>query len=140
MPPIFTKPIPINQEWAGLLTSLCMNVPNSWWAGITSLELNAGAISHLDFNQENECYFQLELDKEKGIYQAMRYDAVLLYADESHPMFAHFHLPYAALADPTNNQVQIQRSPIARQLMMMPVLTVTTCLYPHATAYTDNAI
>jgi hypothetical protein len=69
-----------------------MNVPNSWWAGITSLELNAGAISHLDFNQENESYFKLVLDKEKGIYYAMRHDAVFLYADESHPMFTHFHL------------------------------------------------
>jgi hypothetical protein len=117
MPPIFSKPIAINQEWAGLLTGLCMNVPSSWWASITSPELNAGAISHLDFNQENERFFQLELDEEKGIYHAMRYDAVLLYPDKSHPTFAHFHLPYAALADPTNNQVQTQWSPIAKAVL-----------------------
>jgi hypothetical protein len=103
MPLIFSRPITIDQEWAGLLSGLCMNVPNSRWAGITSPELNVGVISHHNLNQEIKRYFQLKLKEEKGIYNAMWCDVVLLYADESHPTFAHFHLPYTALADPTNN-------------------------------------
>jgi hypothetical protein len=62
MPPILSRPIAIIQEWAVLLDGLCMNVPNSWWAGNTGLLLNVGAFSHLNFHQQNELYFQLEVD------------------------------------------------------------------------------
>jgi hypothetical protein len=103
MPPIFSRPIAIDQEWAVLLIGICINIPDSWWAGNTCLLLNGGAISHLDFHQQNELYFQPELDDDKGIYHAMRYNVVLLYVDKS----MHYYLPYAAIANPTNDHMEI---------------------------------
>jgi hypothetical protein len=68
---------------------LRMNVPNSWWAGNSCFLLNGGAIFHLNFHQHIKLYFQLDFDKDKGIYHAMHYNAVLPYADKSHLSFAH---------------------------------------------------
>jgi hypothetical protein len=70
------------------------------------------AISHLNFHQQIEPYFQHELDDDKGVYHAMHYNAVLLYKDKSHPTFVHYQLPYSTIANPANDQVQITRHPI----------------------------
>jgi hypothetical protein len=116
MPPIFSRLIAINQEWAELLIGLRMNIPNSSWAGNTCLLLNVGAISHLYLHQQNELYFQLELGNDKGIYHATCYNAVLLYGDKSHLSFVHYCLPFATIPDPADDQVHITRCPIVEMV------------------------
>jgi hypothetical protein len=92
-----------------------------------------GAISHLDFHQQNEFYFQLELNNNKGIHHNLHYDVVLFYVDKSHPSFVHYRLPYAAIANPTDDQVQSPAVQLLRLLMM-----VSTLLHPHAATIADK--
>ena len=73
MPPVCSSYIPINHEWAELLVGLCMKVPDNWWPDIAGQALNAGVIAGIDFEIATINHFQLELDKEQGIYYTMRY-------------------------------------------------------------------
>ena len=56
---------------------------------------------NLDIDTNN--HFQLELDKERGVFYAMRYDAVVRFADETHRSFSSYRLPAHALRDPADD-------------------------------------
>ncbi len=45
-------------------------------------------------------YFEVKLDDEPGGHYAMRYDSVLLYAEDDQPGFARFRLPSCFPANP----------------------------------------
>ncbi len=47
-------------------------------------------------------YFEVELNDKLGVHYAMRYDFVLLYADEGQPGFLHFCLPMMCPGNPDN--------------------------------------
>ena len=63
-----------------------MRVPDNWWDVCTGSQLYKGRIVAVDFADEAEQYFMLELDddNDKGEHYHMQYDAVLHYADEGH--------------------------------------------------------
>ena len=85
--------IPIDAEWAETLVGLRLNIPNRWWPGYDDGGLNRGHIAAIDFNASNTFYFQVELDDEPGAHYAMRYDSVVLYADEEQRGFSRYRLP-----------------------------------------------
>ena len=95
MPPVLSKLVAINPEWAATLIGLRMKVPERWWAGCTGSKLFHGQIIAIDFSDDAERYFQFELDSEKGAHYLIRYDAVLHYADEDHQSYGSFLLPSA---------------------------------------------
>jgi hypothetical protein len=85
-----------------------MNVPDDWWPGFTSNNLNGGVMARVDLDIATNNHFQLELDNEPGSFYAMRYDAVVRYADETHRSFSSFRLPAHALSDPANDAVVVE--------------------------------
>jgi len=85
-----------------------MNVPDDWWPGFTSENLNGGVIARVDLDIATNNHFQLELDNEPGSFYAMRYDAVVLYADETHRSYSSFCLPAHALSDPAGEVVVVE--------------------------------
>ena len=62
MPPVLSRPISIDEEWAETLTGLSMSVPYKWWDGCTGSQLYEGRIAAVDFSDEAERYFMLDLD------------------------------------------------------------------------------
>jgi hypothetical protein len=90
MPPTFAQHIPIDSEWAEALVGLRLNVPNSWWPGFVDDGLNRGRIAAVNLDAPNAFYFEVELGNKLGAHYAMRYDSVLLYADEGQPGFSRF--------------------------------------------------
>ena len=73
------------------LVSLCMVKPLSCWPGYTGTELSLGKIAKFDAAASPQ--FLLAVDDEPGDTYAMRYDAVLVYAQVEHPTFGSFRLP-----------------------------------------------
>ena len=121
MPSVLSTPIVIDPEWAATLVGLRMKVPEHWWAGCTGNTLCEGEIAAIDFTDNAGRYFQLELDDEKGSHYAMRYDAVLHYADEEHKTFSRFRSRLLSEAPPNPTagegvrvRQQIPRQPIFR--------------------------
>jgi hypothetical protein len=80
--------------------------------GLDSLDtistVNGGVIACVDLDIATNNHFQLKLDNEPGSFYAMRYDAVLRYADETHRSFSSFCLPAHALSDPANEAVVVE--------------------------------
>ena len=68
MPPVLSKPVAIDPEWAATLIGLRMKVPERWWAGCTGSKLFHGKIIAIDFSDDAVRYFQFELDIEKGAH------------------------------------------------------------------------
>jgi len=108
MPPTFVQHIPIDSEWAEALVGLRLNVPNSWWPGFVDDGLNRGRISAINLHAPNAFYFEVELDNELGAHYAMRYDSVLLYADEGQPGFSRFRLPVLCPGNPDDEIVRVR--------------------------------
>ncbi len=98
-----SESFPIDREWAALLRGLRMKVPDDWWPGFSGRALNAGAIARVDLDIDTNNHFQLELDKEQGVFYAMRYDAVVRFADETHHSFSSYRLPAHALRNPADD-------------------------------------
>ena len=98
----------IDHEWEELLRGLRMNVPDDWWPGFTGHQLNGGVIAPVDFEIDRNNYFQLEPDKERGAFYAMRYNAVVCFADETHHSFSSFCLPAHALSNPAQEVVVVK--------------------------------
>jgi hypothetical protein len=92
MPCVHSMSFPINREWAELVRGLRMKVPDDWWPGFSGRALNNGVITCVDFDIDTNNHFQLELDKEHGIFYAMRYDAVVWFAGKMHSSFSSFCL------------------------------------------------
>ena len=103
MPRIQSESFPIDRKWAALLRGLHMKVPDDWWPGFSGRALNAGVIARVDLDIDMNNHFQPELDKEQGIFYAMRYDAVIHFADKTHRSFSSYHLPAHALCDPADD-------------------------------------
>ena len=76
MPPLSSRSIPINPEWAEYLVGLRVNVPSPWWPDFDGDEENLGTIAVVNFTQTNQRYFQLLLygDESEEAYYFMRYD------------------------------------------------------------------
>jgi len=108
MPPTFVQHIPIDSEWAEALVGLRLNVPNSWWPGFVDDGLNRGRIAAINLDVPNAFYFEVELDNELGAHYAMRYDSVLLYADEGQPGFLRFRLPMLCPGYPDDEIVRVR--------------------------------
>ena len=103
MPRVQSTSFAIDREWAASLRGLRMKVPDDWWPGFSGRALNAGAIACVDLDINTNNHFQLELDKERGVFYAMRYDAVVRFADETHRYFSSYRLPAHALRDPADD-------------------------------------
>ena len=99
---------PINCEWAALLRGLSMRVPDDWLPGFSGRALNAGVIACVDLDIGTNNHFQIELDKEWGIFYAMQYNAVVCFADKTHCSFSLYCLPAHALRDPADNVVVVE--------------------------------
>ena len=108
MPPTFVQHIPIDSEWAEALVGFRLNVPNSWWPGFVDDGLNRGRIAAINLDAPNAFYFEVELDNELGGHYAMRYDSVLLYADEGQPGFSRFLLPVLCPGNPDDEIVRVR--------------------------------
>ena len=117
MPPVLSKPVSIDPEWAASLVGLRMKVPKRWWDGCTGNKLFHGEVTAIDFTDGAERYFKFRLDSEKGSSYPMRYDAILHYADDEHPRYSAYLLPSAPPAAPVLGEGarvrrQRQRQPI----------------------------
>ena len=88
MLPIIIPHAPINSEWAETLVGLCLNIPNKWWPGFRDGGINRGKIAAINLDLSSSCYFEVELNDEPGAHYAMRYDSILLYADDKKPGFS----------------------------------------------------
>ena len=108
MPPTFVQHIPIDSEWAEAFVGLRLNVPNSWWPGFVGDGLNRGRNAAINLDAPNSFYFEVELDNELGAHYAMRYDSILLYADEGQPGFSRFRLPMLCPGNPDNEIVRVR--------------------------------
>jgi len=108
MPPTFVQHIPIDSEWVGALVGLRLNVPNSWWPGFVDDGLNRGRIAAINLDAPNAFYFEVELNNELGAHYTMRYDSVLLYADEGQPGFSRFRLPMLCPGNPDDEIVRVR--------------------------------
>ena len=94
------------------MVGLRLNIPNRWWPGYDDGGLNRGHIAAIDFNASNTFYFQVELDDEPGAHYAMRYDSVVLYADEEQRGFSRYRLPSHC---PGNPDDEIARVPVPKK-------------------------
>jgi hypothetical protein len=95
--------LPIDRKWAALLRGLRMKVPDDWWPGFSGRALNAGVITRVDLDINTNNHFQLKLDKERGVFYAMRYDAIVRFADETHRSFSSYCLPAHARRNPADD-------------------------------------
>ena len=111
MPPVLSRPISIDEEWAATLIGIRMRVPDNWLYGCTGSQLYKGRIVAVDFYDEAEQFLMLELDddNEKGEQYHMRYNDVLHYADEGHRSYSWYYLPSNSPECPTanNNSVRV---------------------------------
>jgi hypothetical protein len=67
---------------------LRLNIPNKWWPGLCNGSLNQGKIAAITLDPLSSYYFQIELNNEPGVHYTMRYDSVLLYADNEQPGYS----------------------------------------------------
>ena len=86
------KRFDVDPEWAEKLEGLPMAVPEYWWVGFTSRTRCFGKIAKVNCNASNHDYFFLELDSARGTFYPMRYDDVLLYANDEHPDYNKYEL------------------------------------------------
>jgi hypothetical protein len=107
MPCTIIQHLPIDWEWAETLVGLHLNIPNKWWPGYRDGGLNQGEIAAITFDPSSSYYFQIKLDNETGVRYAMRYDSVLLYADNKQPGFLQFCLPLCCLGNPKDKVAQV---------------------------------
>ncbi len=75
------------------MVGLHLNIPNNWWPDFDNGSLNQGHIAGINLNGLSSYYFQVKLVNEPGAHYAMRYDSILLYADENQPGFSQYCLP-----------------------------------------------
>ena len=54
MPPVISRPISVDKEWAVKLIGLRMRVPGIWWDGCTGSQRYEGWIAAVDFSDEAE--------------------------------------------------------------------------------------
>jgi hypothetical protein len=101
-PPLYTD---IDRVWAATLIGIKMAVPDSWWDGYDTPDINYGRIIAVDFSDPAGRFWKLQLDSDDDneIY-LMRYDALALYADEEDDWYENYHLPIVPLSSPEHRQ------------------------------------
>ena len=111
MPPLSSRPIPINPEWAKSLVNLRVNVPSHWWPDFDGDEDNLGTIAAVNFTQTNQRYFQLLLDGDEGkdAYYSLRYDAFFAFVDVDQLLFSSFSLPRHPITNPEGEEICVRR-------------------------------
>jgi len=62
----------------------------------------------MNLDAPNAFYFEVELNNKLGAHYAMRYDSILLYADEGQPGFSHFRLPMLCPGNPDDEIVRVR--------------------------------
>ena len=100
MPCTIIPHVPIDLEWVETLVGLRLNIPNKWWPGFRDGGINRGKIAAINLDLSSSHYFQVKLNDEPGAHYAMRYDSILLYADNEQPGFSQFCLPSCCPANP----------------------------------------
>ena len=112
---------PVDADWAKSLKGLPILIPDNWWNGCSGTNLNPGTIKKIDLDDAAGRYFEVELnsdadDNEKlrrkrkpPVLYKLRYDAVLLYADETHEDFRDFRLPARQPSPPRGEKVRVRR-------------------------------
>jgi hypothetical protein len=106
-PPLYTD---IDRVWAATLIGIKMAVPDSWWDGYDTPDINYGRIIAVDFSDPAGRFWKLQLDSDDDneIY-LMRYDALALYADEEDDWYENYHLPIVPLSSPEHESVIVNR-------------------------------
>jgi len=100
-----------------------MKVPDDWWPGFSGRALNAGVIARVDVDIDMNNHFQPELDKERGVFYAMQYDAVIHFTDETHRSFSSYCLPAHALCDPADDVFVVETVNDTMTMMNMSLHT-----------------
>ncbi len=93
------------------MVGLRLNIPNKWWPGFCDGGLNRGKIAAITLDPSSSYYFQVELDDEPGAHYTMRYDSVLLYADDKQPGFLLFCLPSCCSGNPEDKVARVRVPP-----------------------------
>ena len=94
----------VDPVWAKELMDLPMAVPEYWWLGHTSRKRCFGKIKKVDCKAPNFAYFLLEVNGAPGQLYGMRYDDVLLYADNKNPDYKKYTLPAAPPLHPKHEK------------------------------------
>jgi hypothetical protein len=102
-----------------------MAVPERWWPGYSSAKLCYGKIASINKTAARDLnVFTLVLKDEPRKRYGMRYDAVVLYADEHDEKTCEFHLPSDPPADPARDRsVAVacpSRTPVRRRMVRLP--------------------
>jgi hypothetical protein len=85
-----------------------MKVEEDWWEDYSGTAFWPGQIVAVSFDDEMGRFFILQLDGEERTYpMTMRYDAVLLYADEEDANFYKRHLPDSLPEDPEGEEITL---------------------------------
>ena len=116
---------PYNLEWAESLVGLPMAVPERWWTGYSSAKLCYSKIASINKKAvRNLNVFTLVLKEEPRKRYGIRYDAVVLYANEHDKKPCKFHLPLEPPADPARDRSVVvacsSRTPVRRRMVCLP--------------------
>ncbi len=124
MPCTIIQHAPINLEWAESLMGLSLNIPNKWWRVFRDGSLNQGknCCNNLGFVELILLWSQAWWWA--WAHYAIRYDSVLLYADNEHPGFLWFCLPLCCPGNPENKIAQVQ---VPKKLGGWLTMTTPTC-------------
>ena len=94
-----------------------MRVPAHWWAGSSGNNESLGQIAGVNFSDDFQRYFLLELDGEKGAHYPMQYNAVSLYAYKDAPCIHNYNVPTHVIRNPTDVIAQVRRTMVSRWLL-----------------------
>ena len=81
----------VDTKWAETMIGLRLSIPNHWWEGWTGNTLNPGRIEEYDADLARWKFKLDDVSYPEPI--DLRWDAVVKYADETHPMFENYQLP-----------------------------------------------
>jgi hypothetical protein len=83
---------PIDKEWAESLIGLCLKVPDNWWVGYSTFQLNDGRIHSFD-EAWQKWNLLLDTQDDNELY-LVNYDAVCEYANKESSTFDEYQLPF----------------------------------------------
>ena len=94
-----------------------MRVPAHWWNGYSDNDESPGQIAGVNFLDDSQNYFLIDLDDEKGDHYPMRYDAVSLYTDEDAQSLLNYNVPTHIIHNPTDDTARVRRTMVPRRLL-----------------------
>ena len=112
--PTLPRFINIDQERAASLIGLRVAIPDYWWPEFDTAHLNKGKIMAVNFTDAADHFWEVKLDDESPDDDTwlLRYDAVLLYADQDDDWVENFNLPNSIIASPEHESVVIIQEPL----------------------------